>query len=78
MANQMLTYNLFKTQSMLLSVTSRKKQEEKQDVDSQTIQNQSVLLSAISRKSQPDADLHTVQNPEHAPVSNKQEGPARC
>jgi hypothetical protein len=48
----MLTYNLFKTQSM--------------------------LLSATSKKGQPDADLQTVQNPEHALVSNKQEGPARC
>jgi len=48
----MLTYMLFKTQSM--------------------------LLSATSRKGQPDADLHAVQNPEHALVSNKQEGPAKC
>jgi len=48
----MLTYILFKTQSM--------------------------LLSATSRKGQSDADLHPVQNPEHALVSNKQEGPARC
>ena len=47
----MLTYILFKTQSMLLSATSRKVQQ--------------------------DADLHTVQNPDHAHVSNKQEGPAR-
>jgi hypothetical protein len=46
----MLTYILFKTQSM--------------------------LLSATSRKGQPDADLHPVQNTEHALVSNKQEGPA--
>jgi hypothetical protein len=46
MASQMLTYILFKTQSM--------------------------LLSATSRKGQPDADLHPVQNPEHALVSNKQ------
>jgi len=47
----MLIYQLFKTQSMLLSVTSR--------------------------KSQPDADLHAIQNPEHTLVSNKQ-GKARC
>ena len=51
-ASQILTYNLLKAQSM--------------------------LLSATSRKSKPDADLHTVQNPEHDFVSNKQEGPARC
>ena len=51
-ANQMLTYKLFKTQSM--------------------------ILSATITKGQPDADLHTVQNPEHDLVSNHQEGPARC
>ena len=39
---------------------------------------QSMLLSATNRKGQPDADSHPVQNPEHALVSNKQEGPARC
>ena len=48
----MLTYKLFKAQSM--------------------------LLSEASRKGQPDADLHPVQNPEHALLSNKQEGLARC
>ena len=51
-ASQVLTYNLFKTQS--------------------------TLLSATSRKSQPGADLQTVQNPDHALVSNKQAGPGRC
>ena len=51
-ASQMLTYILFKTQSM--------------------------LLSATSSKGQPDTNLQTVQNPEHAPVSSKQERPARC
>ena len=40
--------------------------------------SQSILLSATSRKGQPDADLHSVQIPEHPPVSNNQEGPARC
>ena len=34
----------------------------------------SMLLSATSRKGQPDADLHPVQNPGHAVVSNNQEG----
>ena len=119
--SQILTYILFKTQSMLLSATSRKGQ---QDPDLHPVQNpehaivsnkqegparswltycskpracscqeqagraskiltyklcktQSMLLSATSRKSQPDPDLHPVQNPEHALVSNKQEGPAR-
>ena len=38
---------------------------------------QSIPLSEISRKNQPDPDLHAVQSPEHALVSNKQEGPAR-
>jgi len=118
----MLTYILFKTQSMLLSATSRKGQP---DAVLQAVQNpedalvsnkqegparykltscsksracscqqqagrasqmltyilfktQSMLLSATSRRGQPDADLHPVQNPEHALVSNKQEGPARC
>jgi len=121
-ASQMLTYKLFKTQSMLLSATSRKGQP---DADLQTVQNpehalvsikeegparcwltdcskpracscqhqggrasqmltymlfktQSMLLSETRRKGQPDADLQTVQNPEHALVSNGQEGPARC
>ena len=38
---------------------------------------QSMQLSATSRKDQPDADLHAVQSPKHALVSNKQEWPAR-
>ena len=121
-ASQMLTYMLFKTQSMLLSATSRKGQP---NADLQAVQNQehalvsnqqewpawcwltccskfiasscqkyvgrasqmltyklfkiqSVLLSATNRRGQPDADLQAVQNSEHALVSNKQEGPARC
>ena len=121
-ACQMLTYTLFNTQSMLLSVTSKEGQP---DADLHTVQNpehafisnqqwrparcwltscskprasscqqqagrasqvptyslyktQSILLLATSRKGQPDADLHSVQIPEHAPVSNNQEGPARC
>ena len=119
-ARQMLTYNLFKTQSMLLSATSRKSQP---DADLHAVQSpehgvvsnqqveiatcrltccskpracscqqqagkasqmltyklfktQSMLLSATSRKGQPDADLHSVQNPEHALVSNKQKSQA--
>ena len=51
-ANQMLTYSLFKTQTMLLSTTRG--------------------------NGQPNSNLHTVQSPEHALVSNKQAGPARC
>ena len=34
-----------------------------------------MFLSATSRKGQQDPDLHAVQNPEHALVSNKAEGP---
>ena len=48
----MLTYTLFKTQS--------------------------TLLSATSRRGQSDADLHPVQNPEHAFVSNKLDEPVKC
>ena len=118
----MLTYRLFKTQSMLLSAARRKGQP---DADLQTVQKpehapvnnkqegparcwltncskartcscqrqagrpsqmltyilfktHNMVLSATSRKAQPDTDLHPVQNPGHALVSNKQEGPARC
>jgi len=67
-ASQILTYILLKTQSMLLSATSRKGQP---DPDLQPVQNTSMLLSATSRKSQPDPDLQAVQNPEHALVSNR-------
>ena len=126
-ASQILTYKLFKTQSMLLSATSREGQP---DPDLHTVQNQehalvsnnqggaarswltscskpkacscqqqagrasqiltynlfktkSMLLSATNRKGQWDADLLSVQNPEQALVSNKQEynkqeEPARC
>jgi hypothetical protein len=38
---------------------------------------QNMLLSATSSKGQPDAELHAVENPKHAFVSNKQEGSAR-
>ena len=64
----MLTYILFKTQTMLLSATSRKGLP---DDDLQPIQTQSMLMLALSRKGQPGADLQTVQNPEHALVSYK-------
>ena len=118
----MLTYKLFKSQTIILSATSRKGQP---DADLLAVQNperhlvssreegsaradlqpvqkpraqscqqkarkasqmmtyilfkaQSMILSATSRQSQPDADLHPGQNPEHNLVSNKQAGPARC
>ena len=69
-----MTYMLFKTQSMLLSATSRKGQP---DPDLQAVQNPEHALVSNKEEGQPDPDLHTVQNPEHALVSNKQEGPAR-
>jgi hypothetical protein len=37
---------------------------------------QDMLLLATSKKGQPDADLHPVQNQEHALVSKNQGGPA--
>ena len=70
----MLTYNLFKTQSMLLSVTSRKGQP---DANLHTVQNHEHALVSNKHKGQP-ANLQTVQNPEHTLVSNKQWRPARC
>jgi hypothetical protein len=42
------------------------------------LKSQCRLISATSRKGQSDADLHAVQNPVHAHVSNKQEGLVRC
>ena len=39
---------------------------------------QSILLSGTSRKDKLDADLQPVEDPEHAPVRNKQERPVRC
>ena len=74
MAGQMMTYKLLKTQSMLLSETSRNTQPQTYNL----FKTQSMLLSDTSRKGQPDPDLQSVQNPEHAFVRNKQEQPARC
>ena len=42
------------------------------------LRTQTMLSSAASIKGKSDADLHPVQNPEHALVRNKQEGPTRC
>jgi hypothetical protein len=70
----MLTYRLFKTQSSC---------QQQAGLASQMLtyilfKTQSMLLSATSRKGQPDADSQSVKNPEHALVSDKQEGSARC
>ena len=37
------------------------------------LKTQAMLLSETGRKGQLDADLHAVQEPEHAPISKKQE-----
>ena len=71
----MLTNSLFKTQIMLLSAASTKPS---QMLTYNLFKTQSMLLSVTSRKGQPDADLHSVQNPEHILVSNRQDGPAKC
>ena len=63
-----------KTQSMLLLATSRKGLWNAYIL----LKTQDMPLSATSRKGQLDGDLHAVQNQEHALVSNKPEGPARC
>ena len=70
----MLTYRLLTDQSMPLSAASRKGQR---DADLHTVKTQSMLFSTRNRKGQPDPDLLASQNPEHALVNNKQEGPAR-
>ena len=74
-ASQMLTYNLFKTKSMLLSAPAGRASQMLTYI---LFKTKSMVLSATSRKVHPDADLQPVQNPEHALVSNNQEGPARC
>jgi hypothetical protein len=55
---QMLTYLLFKTQSILLSAS----RQGHLDADLQAVQNPSTLLSATSRKGQPDSDILPVQD----------------
>jgi hypothetical protein len=56
----MLTYILFKTQSMLLSATSRKGQP---DADLQTVQKtKSMLLSASEDQPKQNINLHSVYN----------------
>jgi hypothetical protein len=69
----MLTYTLFKTKHMPPLARSRKAT---QMLTYTLFKTQNMLPSAAIRKSHPDADLHAVQNPEHASVSNKQEVPA--
>ena len=64
----MLTYNLFKTQSILHQQAGKASQM----LTYKLSKTQGMLLSATSRKGLPDADLQTVQSPEHALVRNKQ------
>ena len=71
----MLTYILFKTQSMLLSATSRKGQPH---ADLQAVQNPEHAFISNKQEGPATCCLHTVQNPEHALVSNKQEMPVTC
>jgi hypothetical protein len=70
----MLTYSLFKTQSMLLSATSRKGQS---DAALQSVQNQEHALLSNKQKG-PVRCLTICSKPKHALVSNKEDGPARC
>ena len=65
--SQMLTYSLFKPQRILMSATCRKGQPDAYSL----FKTQNRLLLVTTRKSHPDADLHPVQNPKYALVSNK-------
>ena len=71
----MLTYKLFKIQSMLLSVTTRKGQPY---ANLQAFEQPEHILFSNNQEGLPDADLHPVHNPEHALFSNQEKGPARC
>ena len=73
-ASQMLTYKLFKTQSMLLSAQQAGRVSHM--LTYKLFKTHSMLLSATSWKGQLHADLHSVEHSLHAFVSNKQEGPA--
>ena len=68
----MLTYNLFKTQSTLLSAARRKVQP---NADLHSVQNPVHAFLGTNRKGQLDVDLHPVEIPEHDLVSNKPEVP---
>ena len=71
----MLTYRLFKTQSMLLSATSLKSHP---DADLQPVQNPEHTLVSHTQGRQVRCWLTCCVNPEHGLVSNKQKGPAIC
>ena len=73
--SQMLTYILFKPRGCSCQQQSGRAS---QMLTYKLFKTQTTLLSAINRRGQPDADLHPVQNPDHAFVSSTQEGPARC
>ena len=74
-AYQMLTYILFKIQSMLLSAIRRKACQMLTYI---LFKTQSMLLLATRKEGLPDADLQPVQNQEHALISNKHGMLARC
>jgi hypothetical protein len=71
----MLTYILFKTSAFSCQQQAGRASQMLTYI---LFKTKGVLLLATSRKGQPDADLQPDENPEHALVSNKQEGPARC
>ena len=70
----MLTHQLFKTRA---SSCQKQVGIPSQMPTYKLFKIQSMFLSGTSSKGQPDADLQSVQNPEHALVRHKQEGPAR-
>ena len=71
----MLTYMLFKTRACCCQ---QEVERASQILTYILFKTKSILLSATSIKGQPDPDLHPVENPQHALVSNKQKGPVRC
>ena len=67
-AYKLLTYLLFKSQRMFCQKQTKKAYQMLTYILSKT---QSMLLWEMKMNGQPDADLHPVQNPEHALVRNK-------
>ena len=74
-ASQVLTYILFKTRACFCQ---QQVEKVSQLLTYILFKTQSMPSSATSKEGQPDADLHPVQSPEYAPISNKQEWSARC
>ena len=70
----MMTYSLFKTQSMLLSATSKKGLL---DDDLQAVQAPEHALVSTTDRKPPDGNLQAAQTPEHPFVNYKQKMPTR-